>query len=53
MGRFKSPGSMKRFLSVQDAIYNEFNLQRHLIPRKALRQTSASAYAEWCEMVAE
>ena len=26
MGRFKSPGSMQRFLSVHDAIYNHFNL---------------------------
>ena len=26
MGWFKSPGSMQRFLSVHDAIYNQFNL---------------------------
>jgi len=25
MGRFKSPGTMQRFLSVHDAIYNHFN----------------------------
>jgi len=39
MGRFKSPGSMQRFLSVHDAIYNHFNLQRHLISRQTLCQT--------------
>jgi putative transposase len=51
MGRFKSPGSMQRFLSVHDAIYNHFNLQRHLITRQTLRQTRASAYAAWNEIV--
>ncbi len=37
MGRFKSPGSMQRFLSVHDAIYNQFNLQRHLVSRRTLQ----------------
>ena len=52
MGRFKSPGLMQRFLSVHDAIYNHFNLQRHLISRPILRQTRARAFTEWCEIVA-
>jgi putative transposase len=52
MGRFKSPGSMQRFLSVHDAIYNHFNLQRHLVSRRTLRQTRASTLAEWCKIVA-
>ena len=52
MGRFKSPGSMQRFLSVHDAIYNHFNLQRHLISRRTLRQTRARAFTEWFEIVA-
>ena len=43
MGRFKSPGSMQRFSSVHDAIYNHFNLQRHLISRQTLNQTRAVA----------
>jgi putative transposase len=51
MGRFKSPGSMQRFLSVHDAIYNQFNLQRHLISRPVLRQMRASAYVVWNEIV--
>ena len=51
MGRFKSPGSTQRFLSVHDAIYNHFNLQRHLISRRTLYQTRASAYVAWNEIV--
>jgi putative transposase len=51
MGRFKSSGSMQRFLSVHDAIYNHFNLQRHLISRPILRQMRASEYVAWNEIV--
>jgi putative transposase len=31
MKRFKSPGSAQRFLSIHAAVYNVFNVQRHLI----------------------
>ena len=30
--RFKSPRSAQRFLSMHAAVYNTFNLQRHLVP---------------------
>ena len=52
MGRFKSPGLMQRFLSVHDAIYNHFNLQRHLISRRTLHKIRAKAFAEWHQIVA-
>ena len=52
MGRFKSPNSMQRFLSVHATIYNQFNLQRHLISRRTLRQTRANAMAAWHQIVA-
>jgi len=38
---------MQRFLSVHDAIYSHFNLQRHLISRRNLHLTSAKAITEW------
>ncbi|MCK4712042.1 MAG: IS6 family transposase, partial [Marinosulfonomonas sp.] len=52
MGRFKSPGSMQRFLSVHDAIYNHFYLQRHLISRRSLHQARTTAFTGWREIVA-
>ena len=52
MGRFKSPGSMQRFLSVHAAIYNQFNLQRHLSSRRTLRPMRSKAMADWQQIVA-
>lgn len=40
---FKSPRSAQHFLSVHPAIYNTFNLQRHLISRRTLRFFRAQA----------
>jgi putative transposase len=51
--RFKSVGSAQRFLSVHAAIYNAFNLQRHLISRHTLRAFRAEAAKRWTEAVAE
>jgi Transposase and inactivated derivatives len=47
MQRFKSQGQAQRFVSTHSAIYNTFNLQRHLISRKTLRTFRAAAMAEW------
>lgn len=44
---FKSPGSAQHFLSVHSAIYNTFNLQRHLISRRTLRLFRAQAAEQW------
>ena len=45
--RFKSPGSAQRFLSVHAAVYNTFNIQRHLINRSSLRALRAQAFQTW------
>src|SRR5260370_31767252 len=47
MQRFKSPASAQRFLSVHAAVYNTFNLQRHLVSRSTLRIFRSEAAAHW------
>ncbi len=47
MQRFKSAGSAQRFLSVHAAVYNNFNIQRHLISRSTLRTFRAEAIQTW------
>ena len=47
MQRFKSAGSAQRFLSTHAAVYNTFNVQRHLISRKTLRKFRSEALATW------
>ena len=47
MQRFKSAGSAQRFLSIHAAIYNTFNVQRHLISRKTLRHFRGEAMSTW------
>ena len=47
MQRFKSAGSAQRFLSTHAAVYNTFNVQRHLVSRKSLRQVRNEAMSAW------
>ena len=47
MQRFKSAGLAQRFLSTDAAIYNAFNVQRHLISRRTMRQFRAAAMDRW------
>lgn len=44
---FKKPGSTQRFLSAHAAVYNNFNVQRHLISRQTLRSLRGEAFAQW------
>ena len=47
MQRFKSQAQAQRFVSTHSAIYNTFNLQRHLISRNTMRRYRTSAMEEW------
>ena len=52
MQHFKSPGSAQRFLSAHAAVYNTFNVERHLISRGTLRQFRSEAMTAWCAATA-
>jgi putative transposase len=52
MQRFKSAGSAQRFLSTHAAVYNTFNLQRHLTSARSHRAFRAPAMSTWREVVA-
>ncbi len=47
MQRFKSQGQAQRLVSTHSAIYNTFNLQRHLVSRNTMRIFRSAAMAEW------
>ena len=52
MKRFKSPGSAQRFLSIHAAVYNVFNVQRHLTSRRTLRVFRDQAMLTWRQATA-
>jgi transposase-like protein len=51
MQRFKSPGSAQRFLSAHAAVFNTFNVQRHLTSAPTHRVLRAAAMRTWREAV--
>jgi putative transposase len=52
MQRFKSPGSAQRFLSTHAAVYNTFNVERHLISARTHRAFRTAAMNTWREALA-
>jgi putative transposase len=52
MQRFKSAGSAQKFLSTHAAVYNIFNVQRHLTSAQTHRVLRAAAMTTWREAVA-
>jgi putative transposase len=52
MRRFKSSQQAQRFLKVHAAVYNRFNLGRHLISAKYYRSLRQSALLSWTNATA-
>jgi putative transposase len=52
MQRFKSAGSAQKFLSTHAAVFNTFNVQRHLISAQTHRTLRTAAISTWREVVA-
>ena len=52
MQRFKSPSSAQKFLSTHAAVYNTFNVQRHLTSARTHRSFRAAAMKAWRAAVA-
>ena len=52
MQRFKSAGSAQKFLSTHAAVYNIFNVQRHLTSAQSHRAFRATAMNTWREALA-
>ena len=52
MQRFKSPGSAQKFLYTHAAVYNTFNVQRHLLSAQTHRALRAAAMTTWRTPVA-
>jgi transposase-like protein len=50
--KFKSQSSAQRFLSTHAAVYNTFNIQRHLIRRSTLRLFRVEADRVWVSATA-
>ena len=51
MQLFKSAGSAQRFLSTRAAVYNTFNVHRHLMSARSYRVPRAAAMSTWREVV--
>jgi len=50
--RFKSPGSAQRFLNVHAAVYNLFNIDRHLVSRRTMKEFRSHAFRQWRDVTA-
>lgn len=47
MYRFRSDGTLQKFVSVQSRLHNYFNGERHLVSRQNFRDSRSAVLAEW------
>ena len=52
MKRFKSTVQAQRFLEVHSAVYNLFNLGRHMVRASHYRDLRQGAFASWIQATA-
>ena len=52
MLRFRQMKSLQKFASVHANVHNHFNLERHLVDRKAFKERRAAALANWRQIAA-
>ena len=50
--RFKSPGSAQHFLNIHAAVYNLFNIDRHITSRRTMKEFRGQAFRQWRELAA-
>lgn len=50
MKRFKSPGQLQRFVSINDPVVNPFHLPRHEMSSNSFREMRALAMQTWREI---
>ena len=50
MKRFKSPGHVQRFLTIQEQVANLFHFPRNRLSANAHRTARAEAFAAWCKI---
>ncbi|HZZ23169.1 MAG TPA: DDE-type integrase/transposase/recombinase, partial [Roseiarcus sp.] len=52
MQRFRSLKTLQKFSSVHAQVHNQFNHERHLVPRQIYKQRRSAALAEWHALAA-
>src|SRR6202140_2778713 len=52
MQRFRSLKTLQKFSSVHAQVHNQFNQERHLVPRQVYKQRRSAALAEWRALAA-
>ena len=52
MQRFRTLKTLQKFSSVHAQVHNQFNHERHLVPRQIYKQRRSAASAEWRALAA-